>query len=141
MHFISRSRTHILLLFHILSSNPPPDSRNSSLEDNKRLGWKARTHALPSRAGGGGLGRSPLGNPGVARTPCSAFCRQPRCRRRGEEGSWNNKGKLGRAQGGAAPAGRRGEPCAAGSSEAAWPPAGRTGGGEERWGERGGAAA
>lgn len=34
-----------LLLFHILSSNPPPDSRYSSLEDNKLLGWtRARAH-------------------------------------------------------------------------------------------------
>lgn len=45
-----------LLLFHILSSNPPPDSRHSSLEDNKRLGW-TRAHArtpLQGRRGGGG---------------------------------------------------------------------------------------
>lgn len=78
------------------------------------------------------MGLSPLGTPGVEITPCSAFCRQPRCRRRGEEGSWNNKGKLGRAQGGAARAGPRGEPCTAGSSEAAWPPAGGTGGRKEK---------
>lgn len=77
-----------------------------------------RTHTPHSWAGGGGLEQSPLGNPGVATTPCSAFFRQPRCWRRGEEGSWNNKGKLGRAQGGAAPARPRGEPCTAGSLEA-----------------------
>lgn len=148
VHFISRSRTHTNTCSSYSSTSFPqtpllirgtPVLRITSV-------WvgHARTHALPSRAGGvggGSLGPSPLGNPGVPSIPCSAFCRQPRCRRRGEEGSWNNKGKLGRAQGGAAPAGRRGEPCAAGSSEAAWPPAGRTGGGEERWGERGGAAA
>lgn len=145
VHCISRSRTH---------TNTCSPNASTSLPQTPFLirgtpvlritsAWvgHARTHALPSRAGGGGLGRSPLGNPGVATAPCSAFCRQPRCWRQGEEGSWNNKGKLGRAQGGAAPAGPRGEPCTAGSSEAAWRLAGRTGGGEEKWGERGGAAA
>lgn len=70
--------------------------------------------------------------PGVAATPRSAFCRSPRCRRRGEEGSWNNKGKLGRAQGGAAPAELRGEPCVAGALDAVGSRSQLTGGGEEK---------
>lgn len=59
MHFISRSRSHILLLFHILSSNPPPDSRNSSLEDNKRLGWKSAHARTPLQGRRGRLGPEP----------------------------------------------------------------------------------
>ncbi|XP_059028481.1 uncharacterized protein LOC131830112 [Mustela lutreola] len=45
----------------------------------------------PVHVGGGGFGRRPLRIPGVAVAPRSVFCSLPRCRRRGEEGSWNNK--------------------------------------------------
>lgn len=97
--------------------------------------------AFPTQAGEASAPR-PVRIPGVAVAPLSMFCSPPRCWRRGEEGSWNNKGKLGRAQGGAAPAGPRGEPCLAGAWEATGsraPEAG--GGGKGEWGSRGGAAA
>ena len=102
----------------------------------------ARTRALPSPRQ---LGRLRAGRrlqiPGVVAVPRSAFSNPPLCWRRGEEGSWNNKGKLGRAQGGAAPAGPRGEPCSAGALEAAGSRAPGAGARAPGGGARGGASA
>lgn len=142
---------HVHIQTHTLRPHPfhtqkPPPARDllhpqSQIIIGARTARVGHTHSraskplLPAQAGEASAPRR-FRIPGVAGTPRSVFCSPPRCRRRGEEGSWNNKGKLGRAQGGAAPAGPRGEPCTAWVLQAARVSGARS----RRWGGSGGAS-
>ncbi|XP_026918211.1 uncharacterized protein LOC113600194 [Acinonyx jubatus] len=97
-------QTHTLLPPPFHTQKPPPardllhpQSQIIIGAPTARVGHthsRARKPLLPAQAGEASAPRR-FRIPGVAGTPRSVFCSPPRCRRRGEEGSWNNKGSRG----------------------------------------------